>query len=137
MEEQQLNEMINKIIEFNKAFEIPYNTEPSLVPDTTANLRFSLMHEENQEYHIASVIDKNIVEVADALGDKLYILLGSIVAHGMQDVIVKVFNEIHRSNMTKLDSEGKVLRRGDGKIIKSSLYEKPNLAQFFLNESNP
>ena len=93
------------------------------------------MFEENQEYHIAAR-EKNLVEIADGLGDKLYILMGTIVAHGMQDIIVDVFNEIHRSNMTKVDADGKVFRRSDGKIMKPITYERPNLKQFFKDESN-
>lgn len=54
----------------------------------------------------------------------------------MQDVIVDVFNEIHRSNMTKLEPDGKVRRREDGKILKPETYERPNLKQFFKDESN-
>jgi predicted HAD superfamily Cof-like phosphohydrolase len=84
------------------------------------------MKEELDEYKDAA-LKGDIIEVADALGDKLYILLGTILAHGMQDVIIDVFNEIHRSNMTKLTKDGKVLRREDGKIIKSDRYEPPNL----------
>ena len=130
-----IQDLTDKLIEFNKAFEIPYNTEPSNLDAKTVDLRFSLMFEENQEYHIAGT-EKNLVEIADGLGDKLYILMGTIVAHGMQDIIVDVFNEIHRSNMTKLDANGKVTRRADGKIMKPVTYERPNLKQFFKDEGN-
>lgn len=130
-----IQDLTDKLIEFNKAFDIPYNTEPTNIDPKAVDLRFSLMFEENQEYHIAGV-EKNLVEIADGLGDKLYILMGTIVAHGMQDIILDVFNEIHRSNMTKLDKDGKVTRRADGKIMKPATYEKPNLKQFFKDESN-
>ena len=130
-----IQDLINKLIEFNKAFDIPYNTEPTNLEPKEVDLRFSLMFEENQEYHVGAY-KKDLVETADALGDKLYILLGTIVAHGMQDVIVDVFNEIHRSNMTKLEPDGKVRRREDGKILKPETYERPNLKQFFKDESN-
>lgn len=130
-----IQDLTDKLIEFNKAFGIPYNTEPTNIDTKLVDLRFSLMFEENQEYHIAGVA-KNLVEVADGLGDKLYILIGSIVAHGMQDIIIDVFNEIHRSNMTKVDLDGKVTRRSDGKIMKPASYQKPNLKQFFKDESN-
>jgi predicted HAD superfamily Cof-like phosphohydrolase len=130
-----IQDLINKLIEFNEAFDIPYNTEPTNLENKEVNLRFSLMFEENQEYHVGAT-KKDLVEIADALGDKLYILLGTIIAHGMQDVIVDVFNEIHRSNMTKLEPDGKVRRREDGKILKPETYERPNLKQFFEDESN-
>lgn len=130
-----IQDLTDKLIEFNKAFDIPYNTEPTNLDGKSVDLRFSLMFEENQEYHIAAR-EKNLVEIADGLGDKLYILMGTIVAHGMQDIIIDVFNEIHRSNMTKVDANGKVFRRSDGKIMKPITYERPNLKQFFKDESN-
>ena len=85
------------------------------------------MREENDEYWEACA-DSNIVEVADALGDMLYILCGTIIEHGMQDKITEVFDEIHRSNMSKIE-DGVVLRRADGKIQKGKNYFKPNIEQ--------
>ena len=64
----------------------------------------------------------------DALGDKLYILCGTILAHGLQDKIVEVFEEIHRSNMSKLDDNGQPIYREDGKIMKSNNYFLPDIA---------
>ena len=63
----------------------------------------------------------------DALGDQLYILCGTILRHGLQDKIVEVFEEIQRSNMSKLDANGKAIYREDGKVLKSELYFKPNI----------
>ena len=68
-----------------------------------------------------------MVEIADALGDQLYILCGTILRHGLQDKIVEVFEEIQRSNMSKLDANGKPIYREDGKVLKSELYFKPNI----------
>jgi predicted HAD superfamily Cof-like phosphohydrolase len=121
----QFKEMIDKVKEFNEAFDIDYNENPKLHIDNCI-LRFKLMQEENTEYLEATTIEG----VADALGDMLYILLGTILKHGMQDVIFDVFNEIHDSNMSKLEN-GKPLHREDGKIIKGKDYFKPNLEQFF------
>jgi predicted HAD superfamily Cof-like phosphohydrolase len=69
----------------------------------------------------------NLVEVADALGDQLYILCGTILKHGLQHKIAEVFEEIQRSNMSKLDENGKAIYREDGKIMKSELYFKPDI----------
>ena len=90
-----------------------------------------------------AVIDKDVVEVADALGDQLYILIGTILSHGMQEVIVDVFNEIHRSNMSKLDENGKPIINGQngvlditrelGKVLKSPRYSKPNFDKILKN----
>ena len=64
-------------------------------------LRFNLMAEENQEYFQAAK-NNDLIEVADALGDMLYILCGTIIEHGMQDKIEEVFDEIQKSNLSKL-----------------------------------
>lgn len=84
------------------------------------------MMEENDEY-LAAAKDGDLVEVADALGDMLYILCGTILKHGMQDKIDEVFQEIQKSNMSKLDENGKPIYRQDGKILKSNKYFKPNI----------
>jgi len=89
-------------------------------------LRFNLMKEENQEYLEAANND-DIVEVADALGDMLYILCGTIIEHGMHHKIEEVFNEIQRSNMSKLGEDGKPIYREDGKVLKGPYYFKPNI----------
>ena len=131
MMEETFNNLVRKLEDFNKSFDIPYNSEPFNLSKEAVELRYRLMNEELEEYKEAA-LKGDIVEVADALGDKLYILLGTILAHGMQNVIVDVFNEIHRSNMTKLTEDGKVLRREDGKIIKSDRYEPPNLKKIIF-----
>ena len=90
------------------------------------NLRFNLMDEENREY-LEAAQNNDLVEVADALGDMLYILCGTILEHGMQYKIEEVFNEIQRSNMSKLGADGKPIYREDGKVLKGPNYFKPNI----------
>lgn len=89
-------------------------------------LRFNLMKEENEEY-LEAVQNNDIVEIADALGDMLYILCGTILEHGLQYKIEEVFEEIQRSNMSKLGEDGKPIYREDGKVMKGPNYFKPNL----------
>ena len=84
------------------------------------------MKEENEEY-LQAAKQGDLVEIADALGDMLYILCGSILTHGLQDKMAEVFKEIQRSNMSKLDKDGKPIYREDGKVLKSDLYFKPNI----------
>lgn len=84
------------------------------------------MKEENEEY-LEAAKKNDIIEIADALGDQLYILCGTILRHGLQHKIVEVFEEIQRSNMSKLDANGKPIYREDGKVLKSELYFKPNI----------
>ena len=90
-------------------------------------LRFNLMKEENEEY-LEAVENNDIVEIADALGDMLYILCGTILEHGLQHKIEEVFDEIQRSNMSKLGEDGKPIYREDGKVMKGPNYFKPNFS---------
>ena len=89
-------------------------------------LRFNLMDEENKEYFEAAN-NNDLVEVAYALGDMLYILCGTILEHGMQHKIEEVFEEIQRSNMSKLGADCKPIYREDGKVLKGPNYFKPNI----------
>lgn len=124
-----MKKQLDKVNEFNTVFEVgPAADQPTLLSKEEYDLRFELMREENTEYSIACE-DQDLTEVADALGDQLYILCGTILRHGMHDIIEDVFDEIHRSNMSKLDN-GKVKKRSDGKILKGKGYFKPNLKQF-------
>lgn len=101
-------------------------TPTASLPETKNTLRFNLMKEENEEY-LEAANNGDLVEVADALGDMLYILCGTIIEHGMQDKIEEVFNEIQRSNMSKLGADGKPIYREDGKVLKGPNYFKPNI----------
>ncbi|SDQ56322.1 nucleoside triphosphate pyrophosphohydrolase family protein [Flagellimonas zhangzhouensis] len=89
-------------------------------------LRFNLMDEENKEY-LEAANNNDMVEVADALGDMLYILCGTILEHGMQYKIEEVFEEIQKSNMSKLGADGKPIYREDGKVLKGPNYFKPDI----------
>ena len=84
------------------------------------------MKEENEEY-LDAAKKGDLIEIADALGDMLYILCGTILKHGLQHKIADVFQEIQRSNMSKLDKNGKPIYREDGKVLKSDLYFKPDI----------
>ena len=90
-------------------------------------LRYNLMKEEKEEY-LEAVQNNDIVEIADALGDMLYILCGTILEHGLQHKIEEVFDEIQRSNMSKLGEDGKPIYREDGKVMKGPNYFKPNFS---------
>ena len=128
---------INQAIEFRRKFKLGINTEPTLKTKTKPTLLHALMEEENEEYILATnglnkkgeklSKEESIIEVADALGDMLYVLCGTIVEHGMQYKIDEVFNEIQRSNMSKLGEDGEPIYREDGKVLKGSNYFKPNI----------
>lgn len=91
-------------------------------------LRYTLMDEENKEY-LEAANTNDMVEVADALGDMLYILCGTILEHGMQYKIEEVFEEIQRSNMSKLGKDGSPIFREDGKVLKGPNYFEPKLME--------
>lgn len=119
----------NSVAEFHRAFGLNVSQNPTVeLSQETILLRFKLMEEENEEY-LEAAKNKDLVEVADALGDMLYILCGTIIEHGLQNKIEEVFNEIHRSNMSKLDENGKPIYREDGKVMKGNNYFKPNIAK--------
>ena len=122
-----LQNVINAVREFHDAFKIPNSDRPnaSLTEDEVM-LRYRLMAEENDEYLEAAKAG-DMVEIADALGDQLYILCGTILRHGMHDVIEEVFKEIQSSNMSKLGADGKPIYREDGKVMKGPNYFKPNI----------
>ncbi len=122
-----LKETISAVEIFHDSFGIKNNYEPTIdLSEKDIELRYNLMNEENSEY-LEAAKNGDIVEVADALGDQLYILCGTILKHGLQHKIVEVFTEIQRSNMSKLDINGNPIYREDGKVLKSSLYFRPNI----------
>jgi len=119
--------IIKAVETFHNAFGIENNYQPTEnISQKDYELRHRLMHEENEEY-LEAVKSGDMLEIADALGDQLYILCGTILKHGLQHKIVEVFEEIQRSNMSKLDKNGKPIYREDGKILKSDQYFKPNI----------
>lgn len=122
-----MKKSIAAVTEFHTAFKLNMNQKPIANIGKERNLlRFNLMKEENEEY-LEAAENNDLVEVADALGDMLYILCGTIIEHGMQDKIEEVFNEIQRSNMSKLGEDGKPIYREDGKVLKGPNYFKPNI----------
>ena len=122
-------EQLNKVAEFHNAFGQDNGKYPRPLTENEYELRHSLMQEENNEY--LDACDKNsLVEIADALGDQLYILCGTILRHGMQHIIEDVFDEIQASNMSKLGADGKPVLRDDGKILKGPGYFRPDLSKF-------
>ena len=121
-----LHEKIKSVAEFHTVFKIGNADQIKLIDENDYQLRFNLIKEENEEY-LEACKNNDIIEIADALGDQLYILFGTILKHGLEYKIEEVYDEIHRSNMSKLDENGKPIYREDGKVLKSNLYFKPNI----------
>lgn len=114
---------------FHTTYGLGVNQTPTADLGKTKNeLRFNLMKEENEEY-LEAVQNNDLIEVADALGDMLYILCGTILEHGLQHKIEEVFDEIQKSNMSKLGEDGKPIYREDGKVMKGPNYFKPDFSK--------
>jgi predicted HAD superfamily Cof-like phosphohydrolase len=122
----RLYEKIKSVEEFHNVFKIGNAPEMTLISEKDYTLRYNLIKEENEEY-LEACKNGDMIEIADALGDQLYILFGTILKHGLQHKIEEVYDEIHRSNMSKLDDNGQPIYREDGKILKSTNYFKPNI----------
>lgn len=128
------SEIVDCVREFHDSFGISYAQEPTAaIPEQMVRLRHRLMAEEMEEY-LEAALAGDAVEIADALGDQLYILCGTILSHGMQHVIEEVFMEIQSSNMSKLGADGKPIYREDGKVMKGPHYFRPNIAQILEAE---
>ena len=124
----KMQKQINAVKEFHITFKIDFNENPTAdLGESTHELRYNLMKEENDEY-LEAVKNKDLAEIADALGDMMYILCGTIIEHGLQDKIEAVFDEIQRSNMSKLDLDGIPIYREDGKVLKGPNYSKPDFS---------
>lgn len=124
-----LLDKINSVKKFHEVFGIGNEEKPVANIDLAdIKLRHRLLEEENSEY-LEAAENGDLVEVADALGDILYITFGTILKHGLQYKIEEVFDEIQRSNMSKLGEDGKPIYREDGKVMKGEKYFKPDIAK--------
>ncbi len=127
-----MKKQLQFVAEFHKTYKLPVREQPTVnFPYKQSKLRYDLMDEENKEY-LEAVKNGDLIEVADALGDMLYILCGTLLDHGLQYKIEAIFEEIHRSNMSKLGKDGKPIYRDDGKVIKGPDYFKPDLKRILL-----
>ncbi|MEL1254480.1 nucleoside triphosphate pyrophosphohydrolase family protein [Flavobacterium sp. DGU38] len=126
-----MKKQIDAVKEFHTAFKIGHSETPIAdLGEAKKILRYNLMKEENEEY-LEAVQNNDLVEIADALGDMMYILCGTIIEHGLQDKIEAVFDEIQRSNMSKLGADGQPVYREDGKVMKGPNYFKPDFSKLF------
>jgi len=121
-----------KVAEFMKACDQQVVETPQIPDEFTTSLRLHLIHEEVHEL-VEGIRNQDIVEIADALTDILYVVYGAGHAFGIP--LDKCFDEVQRSNMTKVMPDGKVLKNAEGKVMKPDTYEEPNLEKV-LNENN-
>ena len=136
---KNMRQQIKDLETFQKSFNSVYNTEPTLLKEEDWKLRYKLSLEELDEYKEACE-QGDIVEIFDAILDRLFLAFGDAVSHGLQDKLIDGFNEVVRSNISKLDNNGKPIINGEdnvwdesrpkGKILKSKNFFEPNLKQF-------
>jgi predicted HAD superfamily Cof-like phosphohydrolase len=126
-----MKKQLDGVAMFHKTYGLSIEELPtSGILKETILLRHRLMEEENLEY-LEAAMNGDLIGVADALGDMLYILCGTILSHGMQDKIEAVFEKIQKSNMSKLGADGKPIYREDGKVIKGPNYFPPDIESVF------
>ncbi|MDB4301965.1 nucleoside triphosphate pyrophosphohydrolase family protein [bacterium] len=112
--------------EFSKAFNINSRGTIGIIPDESFVLEYEMLKEELDEYYDACMAE-DVVEIVDAIGDMLYLIIGTATKHGISHhTLQKVMDEIHRSNMSKLH-DGKVVKDENGKVSKPSTFSKPDL----------
>lgn len=153
----QQPDSLNQVAEFHKTFKHPILANPTIPDENRCKLRVALIAEELKELEVA-ILDKDIVDVADALCDLQYVLSGAILEFGLGEKFKALFDEVQRSNMSKAclteeeaiktvefyklkdgtecyykheDGKWLVYRKQDNKTIKSINYSPADLEQFF------
>lgn len=121
----------DRVREFHAAFNQPVGAAPALIPAERSALRIALIEEEFGELKDA-IAAGDLVEIADALGDILYVTYGTATEYGLP--INEILAEIHRANMSKLGADGKPIYREDGKVLKGPGYTRPDVAAI-VNEA--
>jgi predicted HAD superfamily Cof-like phosphohydrolase len=116
-----------KVAQFMKTFEQEVQTRSSLSTNKINDLRVNLIQEELDELKEA-IKNNDIIEVADALTDILYVTYGAGHAFGVN--LDKCFDEVQKSNMSKLSLDGKAIFNDSGKVMKGPRYFKPNLSKY-------
>lgn len=132
-----MKKQYEQVKQFHEVFGINIEPKPIIPNDERCRLRFVIQAEELDEFAVACVSD-DLTEVVDAVIDQLYILFGTALEFGLSvELLEECFDEVHRSNMSKLDGNGKPVRRADGKVIKGKNYSRPNLAPIIEKYINP
>jgi predicted HAD superfamily Cof-like phosphohydrolase len=123
-----MEKQIKQVQAFYEAFNVPTPETMRYLHKERALLRHKLLQEEVGELLEASMSSQGtLVDVADAITDCFYILIGTAIEYGIAEKLPALFDEVHSSNMSKLGENGKPMYREDGKVMKGPDYRKPNL----------
>lgn len=128
-----MQELIDCIKKFHEVYQRPISNELIELDKGNIDLRNDLLLEEVNEL-IEATQKNDIIGMADGICDVIYIVLGTAIQNGLHVHLPDCFKEIQRSNMTKLDKDGKPIFREDGKILKSELYSPPDLKNIILSK---
>ena len=121
-----MKKQIGLVNEFHKKFNVPSLNKPSLIPSDRSDLRYKLMADEVKEY-LEGVENDDLENIAKELCDILYAVYGTILEHGLQDVIEEIFEEVHKSDMSKDYHQYK--------MIKGEKYFNPDISHFLKNDN--
>lgn len=128
----QRSDVATAVAEFHAACDLPRRVTPSVeIGDLHAKLRATLLEEECGEFLVATAA-RDLVAIADALADVVYVAYGTAVTYGID--LDLVLSEVHRANMSKLDESGKPIKRADGKVLKSQRYTPPDVKAVLRNQ---
>lgn len=115
---------LDLIKEFHEKFKVPIAVKPTLIPEDRSSHRYRLMKDEVDEY-LAGAKAGDLENIAKELADILYSVYGTILEHGLQDKMEAIFEEVHRSNMSKDYHEYK--------MVKGANYFQADIKKFFQN----
>lgn len=104
-----MKKQLELVRQFHEKFHVPILEKPSLIPSDRTNLRYKLIKDEVEEYR-EGVGQEDLENIALELADILYATLGTVLEHGLQNKIIAVFEEVHRSNMSKEYSQYKMVK---------------------------
>lgn len=134
-----MKKQLDQLLEWHKAFKVPYSERPKVPGFDRQKLRCNLLFEEVCELEKERHLDPakvDIQKVAKELADIAYVLFGTVVEYGLQDEFERVFDEVNRSNFSKLDDNGQPIFRSDGKVLKSPNYSPADLS-FLIEKKHP
>lgn len=126
---------IEQVLEFHKTFHCAIADKPNIGDAALNSLRLKLIREEGIKELTEALEQKDVIRVLDALTDLQYVLDGTYIAFGLAQYKDAAFEEVHRSNMTKLDKNGGVVKDAWGKVMKSDRYQQPNLVKVLFPET--
>jgi predicted HAD superfamily Cof-like phosphohydrolase len=126
-----MNRQIEQVKKFHQAFGHPVRLKPTALTEERSEMRMDILKEEIDELDEAASYN-DFVNIADAIVDSMYILIGTALEYGIAHRLEECFEEVHRSNMSKLGADGFPVYREDGKIMKGPNYTPPNLAAIII-----